>query len=345
MSRWKRTLATVSWNAIQTFAWVSVLVFFLWSAGAINHMMFLPRLLAKLLALVYFFTGMVFLVRSKRKNHWRAYAAASIIVVYLLTLIHRPVNDRDWDPTQIETTSVEIKDGHVSIGGFRHCVYRSESDFDVHYRSYDFELESLNKVWFFVQKFSALEGLAHTFLSFQVDTGNGPEYFSVSVEIRREAGEEYSPITGLYRRFELMYVVGDERDLVGVRTIIRPSDRVYMYEVNATPEQTQQLFVNIANRIEQLRSEPEFYHTLLSNCTNGIVFRTYDLTPEPINWLDPRIVLPGYSDRFAHSQGLIGGADTVFSELQQACRIDGRAKEIGLSQDFSRLLRTQAHTK
>ena len=292
-----------------------------------------------LLSLAYVIGAVILFVRMKNRTKWLSLVAASIGVVYLVTLAQRPSVNRDWATSQETTTSVRIDDGHVMIDGFRHCDYRSETDFDVHYKPFEFDIDQIESVWFLVQQFSPLEGLAHTFISFGLATDEGPKYFSVSVEIRREVGEEYSPIRGLYRQFELLYVVGDERDLIGIRTVIRNQDRVHMYRVNATPEETQRLFVDVAQRISKLERDPEFYHTFLNNCTNAIVFHTYDLTPEPINWMDPRIVMPGFSDRFAYSRGLIGREGQSFDELRKESRIDGRAKQIGLTEDFSVRLR------
>ena len=275
----------------------------------------------------------------KNRTKWLSLIAASIGLIYLVTLVQRPSVNRHWAASQEKTTSVRNDNDHITIDGFRHCNYRSETNFDVHYETLEFDIDQIESVWFLVQQFSPLEGLAHTFISFGLATDEGPKYFSVSVEIRREVGEEYSPIRGLYRQFELLYVIGDERDLIGIRTVIRNQDRVHMYRVNATPKESQQLFTDIAKRINKLESDPEFYHTFLNNCTNAIVFHTYDLTPEPINWMDPRIVMPGFSDRLAFSRGLIGHEGQSFDELRKESRIDNRAKEVGLTENFSTQLR------
>jgi hypothetical protein len=339
MREFKGKLQYVGSKLCMTLAWVSVSVFFLWSAGALYHLTFLPYALRSLCAAAYFVGGIWLFVRLKNPDKWLALAAASIVLVYLITLVQRPSNDRNWDLSQSLTTRVEVGDKHVVIHGFRHCNYRTETDFDVRYQTIEFKLDQVQSVWFLVQKFSPLEGLAHTFVSFELQTDVGPQYFSVSVEIRREVGEVYSPIRGLYRQFELLYVIGDERDLIGSRTVVRELDRVHMYRVNATPQQVQRLLLDIAERINKLENEPEFYHTFLNNCTNGIVFHTYDLTPEPINWLDPRIVMPGYSDRFAFEKKLIGKDGQTFAELQDQCRIDQVARNAGLVEQFSEAIR------
>ncbi|MGB7347410.1 MAG: DUF4105 domain-containing protein [Pirellulaceae bacterium] len=332
-------LRPVLYRCLVVFAWASVLTFALWSVGALYHLQTVPTFVRIVLALAY----IAMLIWSFRRIHdrsrWLAVVAGSIIIVYLVTLTQRPQNDRDWAPEQTRLPKITINGDDVQVQNIRNNLYRSETDFDVRYRDETFRLSELTKVWFVVQKFSPLEGLAHTFLSFQRSSNDGDQYLGVSVEIRREKGEVYGPIRGLYRQFEVIYVIGDERDLIGSRTVLRPDDRVWMYEVNATPEQVQQLFVDIAHQTDSLREQPEFYHTLLRNCTNEIVTHTYELTPEPINWLDPRIVLPGFSGRFAYTQGLVGRQGQSWADLQNESRIDDDARDAGFSDDFSERIR------
>ncbi|MEQ9408193.1 MAG: DUF4105 domain-containing protein [Fuerstiella sp.] len=323
-----------------TLPWTCTLLFFGWSAGAIYCLEFLPRLVSVPLALIYSVAGFGMLVRMQNRKIWLRVAWAAVLVIYAFHLLQRPSNDRPWAEDNARLVEVDIRDGHVHIDALRHSVYRTETDYDVHYRNYDFSLEQLDKVWFVVQRFTALEGIAHNFLTFRVQTDTGPEYFSVSAEIRREHGETFSPLKGLYRQYELIYILADERDEIGARTVVRPDDRVFMYPVNASPAQVQQLFREIAVRLTQLRTRPEFYHSLLNNCTNNIVLHTYPLTPEPINWLDPRIVAPGFADRFAFATGLIGEPGQRFTELRQKCRIDAIARQVGFADDFSARIRS-----
>jgi hypothetical protein len=37
----------------------------------------------------------------------------------------------------------------------------------------------------------------------------------ISIETRPEVGENFAPVASLFKQFELIYVVGDERDIVG----------------------------------------------------------------------------------------------------------------------------------
>ena len=47
---------------------------------------------------------------------------------------------------------------------------------------------------------------------------DGGDYVCISIETRKEVGENYSALRGFFRQFELTYVVADERDLVRLRT-------------------------------------------------------------------------------------------------------------------------------
>ena len=334
-----KTLKKVSYRLLILFAWCSVLTFFCWSIGALYYFLLVPFPLRVLLAFAYV-AGVVYLWRTTpNKSHWLSKIAFSIIVIYLLTLLQRPINDRDWVAEQSRLPRVTVDENQITIKNFRQNEYRTEQDFDVRYRDFEFDLDQIESVWFNVQKFTVLEGLAHTFVCFGLKNNEPDDYFGVSVEIRREKGETYSPIRGLYRQYELAYVVGHESDLVVMRTKIRRKDRIHMYRVNATPKQAQQLFMDIAGGMNRLAEKPQFYHTLLANCTNTIVRHTYKLTPEPINWMDPRIVVPGFSDRFAYANGLIGNEGETFTELRHKCRIDKIAQVVSDSENFSKAIR------
>jgi hypothetical protein len=315
--------------------WCSVFAGFVWAVGAIYYFRYVPIAIGIPLAVTYTLSVAIAFFRIPQKRMWLQKVSASIVVIYIITLTQQPSHDRSWEADNKIMPLVEILEDRVSISGFRNNVYRSSTDFDVSYSDLEFDVSQLKQVWFVVQRFTALEGLSHNFLTFSYDSGTTTRYFSVSVEIRRELGEQFDPVKGLYRQYELIYVIADEQDEIGSRTVFRPEDRVYMYPVQASPIQVQQLFRDIAERVNHLAASPEFYHSLLNNCTNNIVFHTYKLTPEPINWLDFRIVIPGYADRFAFSKQLIDTNTKSFPDLQQQCRIDEIARAAGITTDFS----------
>ena len=93
----------------------------------------------------------------------------------------------------------------VIVENFRDFVWTDARQADVRYETRTFDLEEINRVDVFISHFDEFEGLAHIFLSFGFANG---QQMVVSVETRREAGEEFSPWLGLLRQYELIYVVG-----------------------------------------------------------------------------------------------------------------------------------------
>ena len=312
-----------------------------WVIGAVAYVGYLPWIV-RLLLLAAMVTGIVYCLRNAaaRKRGGVITLLTTLGGIGILLPI-RATHDRTWAPNNSRLASVQIDDDNIVVQNFRHSIYRSETDFDVHYGTRHFRYSELKAVWFIVQRFTILEGVAHTFVSFEFNSPHDPQFLAISVEVRREEGEAYSVFRGLYRNYELNYVVADERDLIGLRTVYRPNDRVYMYRVNATVGDVQKLFRSFAASIQEIREYPEFYNTATNNCTNRIVQHTYDVTPKPINWLDPRIVLPGFSDRFAYSHKLIGAHDNgeSFAQLRARSRIDQRAKDVGITESFSQDIR------
>ena len=103
-----------------------------------------------------------------------------------------------------------IDGDRVRITDVRNFEYRSRNDFTVRYEEREVLLSHLSALDFYVSYF--MEGpVGHTFVSFIFD--NAPP-LSISIETRPEVGEGFSPIASLFKQVELIYAVGDERDLV-----------------------------------------------------------------------------------------------------------------------------------
>ena len=121
-----------------------------------------------------------------------------------------------------------IDGDRVRITGVRNFEYRSRNDFTERYEEREVSLSHLSRLDFYVSYLT--DGpVGHTFVSFIFD--DAPP-LSISIETRPEVGEGFEPIASLFKQFELIYVVGDERDIVGVRTNHR-SEAVYLYRLNA----------------------------------------------------------------------------------------------------------------
>jgi len=273
---------------------------------------------------------------SKAKRVLRVTARIFVIAVaaYLaLVVLVRPSNSRDWSPDTGRTATAVINHDFVDIANVRNANYSSTTDYDVRWENRRYDLRKLESVWFVVEPFSDWRGPAHTFLSFGF--GNG-EYIAISVEIRKEKGESFSPVGGLLQQYELIYVIGDEHDLIGLRANYRHDD-VYLYKMRATPEQIRELFVSMLERANQVAANPEFYNTLSNTCTTNIVEHINSLVPGRIP-LSYKTLLPAYSDELAFDLGLI---DTALSRdtFRAAHKINDMAKRHANDTDFSAAIR------
>jgi hypothetical protein len=186
------------------------------------------------------------------------------VVAWWLTIV--PSGDRNWRPEVAVMPRAVIAGDHVRLTGVRNFDYRSRNDFTPHYEEREVDLSHLTGLDFFVSYF--MEGpVAHTFVSFIFDNA-AP--LSISIETRPEVGRGFEPVASMFKQFELIYVVGEERDLVGVRAIHR-REPVYLYHVNTSADSARRLFLVYLRRINELADRPEFYNLLTNSCTINII--------------------------------------------------------------------------
>jgi hypothetical protein len=246
----------------------------------------------------------------------------------------QPSNNRDWSPDLAVLAYAEIDGNTVKLHNIRNCTYRADNEYVVKHYDRDFKLDKIRSVDFIVVPFKEAQGLAHTMISFGFE---GDQYVCVSVEARLEKGETYSPLLGSLRQLELMYVVADERDVILRRTYHRGVD-VFLYRTKATRDQARKLFLDVVHRLNKLYREPEFYDTLTNNCTTNLALHANRLKPYAIPLLDPRVLLPGYSDRLAFELGWLD-TNRPFDELKAEAKITDRANRAADGEDFSKVIR------
>ena len=205
------------------------------------------------------------------------------------------------------------------------------------YEEREVSLSHLNSLDFYVSYFWPDSPVAHTFVSFGFD--NAPP-ISISIETRPEIGEGFDPIPSLFKQFELIYVVGDERDLVRVRTDYRNED-VFLYRLRTSPEVARRLFLVYLERINELADRPEFYHLFSNSCTINIV--RYANLAGRVGRLDIRHVLNGFADRYLYNAGVLD-TSLPFAELRERSHINEAAQAAGNAKDFSERIRKSLPT-
>ncbi|MFT5527097.1 MAG: hypothetical protein ACI9HK_005079 [Pirellulaceae bacterium] len=244
-----------------------------------------------------------------------------------------PSHDRDWQKGLGTLPTAEVVGDEVKLNSVRNCRYRSEEDFDLEYYDATYKLSELESVDFVVVPFTDAPNLAHTMLSFGFRDGR---HFIISVEARMEVGEAYNPVYGALNRYELIYVIGDERDLIPLRTRIRNVE-VYLYRGQTTPEGRVSLLLNMLERVNTVARRPEFYDTFTNNCTTNLVHHVNEIRPGRVPF-DYRILLPAHSDRLAFDIGLID-TSLPFEELRRRSHINGAANRNLNAEDFSQRIR------
>jgi hypothetical protein len=166
----------------------------------------------------------------------------------------------------------------------------------------------------------------------------GGEYLCFSIETRKERGESYSAIRGFFREFELIYVVGDERDLVRLRTNFR-GEQVYLYRLNTDPAVARQVLLGYLEAVNRLKQRPEWYNALTSNCTTNIRGHTRPYAKNArFDW---RILVSGLVDQMAYERGSLDQS-LPFDQLKAGSLINKRAREADQDTAFSRRIREVA---
>jgi hypothetical protein len=244
----------------------------------------------------------------------------------------RPKSDLDWAMGMEVLPRAEIVGDMLRVRQFRNFAYEAEVKPIQRYEERTYDLAKLSSLDYFLTHWSG-PVMAHTLVSFGFEDG---QFLCVSVEARRERWQSYSPLWGLFRAYHLMFVLGDERDIVRLRTNIR-RDRVYLYRLRLPREHLRRLLLDYVGRIEMLATQPAWYNTVTSNCTTNLFYRGH--TPVPW-WNKLGIFLNGFSARTMYRLGYL--SDTLpFQELQARSDIRERALAAGDAADFSQQIRSR----
>jgi hypothetical protein len=273
-----------------------------------------------------------------------ALAAVTLAIIALAIGIalasDQPRSDRQWIPQQAVMAHADIRGDSVFVKRLRNFSYTAEEEFTAAYDDRAYALNTLESVWFIVTPFSKRwRGPAHTFVSFGFADS---QYVAISVEARREPGETYGPLTGLFRQFELIYVIGDERDLIGSRAVYGGYD-VYVYPIRTSRARIRALFLEMLARSNALATRPEFYNTLTNNCTSNVVDHVNHIVPRAVPH-GIKTILPGYADDVAYSLGLIDNSISL-DEARRRFRVNDQARRFATAPDFSQRIRINASAK
>ncbi len=307
---------------------------FLWTFLAIAFFPAFPFPVGVLLALTW--AGLV--AGGARLSgcgaRWLAATALGIAVIAVAHFSVSPSEIREWIPGQEQTVNATFTGEEVVIENLRNRVFAGDGSVDsLEWYSDAFRIDEVERVDFVHEILSPRGLVAHGFLTFAFSDGR---YLAVSVEARRRTGQSYNPLHGLFRNYELIYIVGRETDLIGERANVRRNP-VHVYPIRTTPENVQDLFRSVLKRAHSLRQRPEFYNSVTNNCVTNILLHVNELTDRPLRY-DLRILFPGLADNLLHRHGLLDFEGSR-EEARERFRINDRSTPLTDSREWSRQIR------
>lgn len=303
----------------------------LWSLGALRFDFPVPALrtaAAVLLALAWL--AALILVRGPLRKLGAAGLLFAAVLAWWLCL--QPSQDRPWQADVDRTAYAEIHGDEVTLHNVRRCEYRTETDFTPRWETRTVRLSQITGIDLAINYWGS-PWMAHPIVSFQFkDTP--PLCFSI--ETRKEVGESYSALGGLYRQFELIYVVSDERDVVRVRTNYRTGEDVFLYRTTAGAGAARARFLEYLRALNDLHQRPRWYNALTTNCTTTIRTQRDPSQRAPWDW---RMLANGKGDEMLFERGYLATGGLPFEELKKRALINPAAKALEPTEDFSAKLR------
>jgi hypothetical protein len=291
------------------------------------------KIAAVLLAIAFVVT--LFFVRP----FWRKLGVFTVlfagVLIWWLTI--KPTQDSDWQPDVAQEAWADIQGDKVTLHNVRNCDYRTETDYTARWETRTVRTSQITGVDLAINYWGS-PWIAHPIVSFQFADAP-PVCFSI--ETRKKVGQSYSAIEGLYRQFELIYIVADERDVIRVRTNYRKGEDIYLYHTTISPAQARERFLEYIHSLNSIRDKPRWYNAVTTNCTTSI--RTQHPPGERMPW-DWRILLNGKGDELMYERHLIVTGGLPFAELKLRSLINSRAQAANDAPDFSQRIRANLLT-
>ncbi len=257
-------------------------------------------------------------------------AAASLLVVVAFILAPAS-NEGRWPPDVARITRADIDGDRVRLHDVRDFRWRSDQNYTPRWEDREYRISDLHDVDLVMSYWGPRE-FCHTFVSFGFADGRR---LAISVETRKQMGEEYSAVAGFFRRYTLAYIFADERDLLALRTDVR-GEEVFVYRVPLPPDTLRAFFLAYLDETNQLAARPRWYHALADSCGINILERLRDATGH-MRW-DRHTFLNGRWDELLWAQGRIGPG-LSFEELRRRSQVGPRRPASDHLDDYSEQIR------
>lgn len=251
-------------------------------------------------------------------------------------------NSGDWQPDVAQVVTAVVEGDKLTVRNVRNCTYRSETDYDAKWEERTYDLTKLQAMdLMFVYWGSPL--IAHAMVSFEFEDPSAPgglSYLCASIETRKLKGQGYSAVKGMFKQFALIYTIGDERDLIGLRTHFR-KEQVYIYRLGGSQQYRRAMLMSYMNRANRMAEHPEWYNALTSSCFTNILFQSREVNENRIPWyqmIDSRVVFDGGFDTFLYEQQKIN-TGKPFEEIRRLSLVNAKVDAAPIGPDFSLKIR------
>jgi len=285
--------------------------------------------------------GVPWLRRRWRFGGLGAVTGAELLIL-LCFLSLTATNDKTWKPSFARNPHVEFNSpepGWVTIDNIRDFHYRSVDDFDVCYRKECYDLNAVQSVDFILVHWG-MDAIAHTMLSFGFSDGRR---LAVSVETRVPEGTDSGLAAGIYKQYNLLMILGTERDLFALRTNFRHED-LYLYPTTTLPYEARELLADLLHQANDLERHPRFYNTLTANCTSTLapsVRRVWSLESARSVLLNGRVDAIAYQADWLQADPGFSGDFAAFKAAHYANpRVDAFPE---VPENYSELIRRPAN--
>ena len=311
----------------------------LWCLGAI-YFFGLPGNILPLAAASLFGLGVplaLIVLPNRRRTVYGVLALCAGIILGWSQI--KPSHDRNWATSFAQLPRITTEGDLIRVHNIRNFDYRTPEDFTVRYYDKTFDLNKLETADYVLSYWDGNEAIAHTLVSFGFGDG---DYLTVSVETRLEQGEPQTNLGGFYKQYELIYILGDERDLLRLRSNFR-KEEVFVYPTNFNKKDIRKFFGVIIERINSIANKPQFYNTISHNCISSLTkdFSKVLEVREPFNY---RWFLNGYSAELMFEHGAIN-SNGNFADTQRFHHINQYVQADKNGEDYSRGIRPHLKNK
>ena len=238
-----------------------------------------------------------------------------------------PKRDGDWSPEVARAVTGTVAGDVLTLNGVRNFTWRTTTDFTPVWEDRRYDLSTIATADMYVVYWAG-PVIAHTIVSFGFADGR---HIAFSIEIRKENGVDYSSIAGFFKRYELVFIAAEERDLMLLRKAF--NEDVRLYRLRLDPAAARAFLLEYVDRANDLAAHPRFYDTLTTNCTTTIFQMARALRATlPLDW---RIVLNGYLPAYLYRVAAVDTSiplDDLIARAKVSDRIEPGLDEVAFGQ-------------